>query len=78
MFARITLLVITIFMVISTWAFSDNDSYASTYCAYGKIFVKFSENGETWGALMLDDDGRPIKCLEKPTETTSKSIQQII
>ena len=60
------------------WAHEDDNSYASTYCAYGKIFVKFSENGETWGALMLDDDGRPIKCLEKSMDTISKSVQQII
>jgi hypothetical protein len=78
MFARGSLLVITIFIVIVMWAHEDDNSYASTYCAYGKIFVKFKENGQTWGALMLDDDGRPMKCLEKSTDTTTKSIQLII
>lgn len=78
MLTRSAMLTITMFVAMLTWAYTDEDSYASTYCAYGKIFVKFKENGQTWGSLMLDDDGRPIKCLEKSTETTSKSTLLII
>ena len=34
------------------------------FCAYGRLFVEFEENGKRWGTIMLDYDGRPIPCRE--------------
>jgi|LauGreDrversion4_2_1035121.scaffolds.fasta_scaffold219918_2 hypothetical protein len=33
-----------------------------TFCAYGRVFVEFEENGKQWGTLMLDFRGNPIPC----------------
>jgi hypothetical protein len=35
-----------------------------TFCAYGRIFAEFEDNGRVWGTLMLDFYGRPIPCTE--------------
>ncbi len=35
------------------------------FCAYNRVFVEFEENGQRWGTLMLDLDGRPIPCHEQ-------------
>ena len=35
-----------------------------TFCAYGRIFAEFEDNGKVWGVLMLDFYGRPIPCDE--------------
>ncbi len=37
---------------------------ASTFCAYGRVFVEFEQGSKTWGTLMLDYGGRPIPCSE--------------
>jgi hypothetical protein len=44
---------------------SDNaDTQASTFCAYGRVFVRFEENGKIWGTILLDNSGSPISCQE--------------
>lgn len=35
-----------------------------TFCAYGRIFAEFEDDGRVWGTLMLDFYGRPIPCTE--------------
>ncbi len=47
-----------------------NDVYTKTFCAYGKVFVEFEDNGHKWGTLMLDWQGRPTMC--DTNETTVK------
>ena len=34
------------------------------FCAYGRVFVEFDENGKRWGTIMLDYNGRPMPCRE--------------
>lgn len=33
-----------------------------TFCAYGRVFVEFEDNGRVWGTLMLNFRGNPIPC----------------
>ena len=42
----------------------DEEPSTSTqmFCAYGRIFVEFSEGSYKWGALWLDANGRPVSC----------------
>ena len=72
------LLVATIGILVLMWLYDDDNSYASTYCAYGKVFVKFREGGQVWGTLMLDNDGRPMRCLENSISTTKSLRKQPI
>ena len=37
---------------------------ARTFCAYGRVFVEFEDNGRLWGTLMLDFYGHPLPCNE--------------
>lgn len=53
----------------------DTDSHTRIFCAYGKIFIEFTENGSTWGTMMLDDRGVPIPCSsEEKLDTISNTI----
>ena len=64
--------IIVILVVLSTLAIglTSNNLRAGqvtetrTFCAYGRIFVEFEENGKVWGTLMLDFRGQPIPCRE--------------
>jgi hypothetical protein len=53
------------------------ETHAKTFCAYGKVFVEFRERGRVWGALMLDNGGRPIPCEEdgySPRQSVSEGV----
>jgi hypothetical protein len=45
-----------------------------TFCAYGRIFAEFEDNGKVWGVLMLDFYGRPIPCTEDKEPEISNTI----
>jgi hypothetical protein len=32
------------------------------FCAYNRVFVEFEDGKYKWGALLLDEDGKPISC----------------
>ena len=32
------------------------------FCAYNRLFVEFEDGRHKWGALLLDEDGRPMNC----------------
>ena len=49
-------------------------SESNLFCAYGKVFVEFTDGRAVWGTMMLDDRGVPIPCGEEPTEFKSKGI----
>jgi len=40
------------------------DTQASTFCAYGKVFVRFKEGSKVWGTILLDNSGAPVPCQE--------------
>jgi len=42
-------------------------AHTQMFCAYGKWFVEFKEGNSVWGAMLLDDDGRPIRCSKSDT-----------
>lgn len=35
---------------------------ARFFCAYGKVFIEFEEEGRVWGTMWIDEDGRPLSC----------------
>ena len=45
-----------------------------TFCAYGRIFVEFEDNGRIWGTMMLDLYGKPIPCKEGDEPEISNTI----
>ena len=47
---------------------------AKTFCAYGRIFVEFDEEGKRWGTMMLDWNGKPIPCKEDSEPDISNTI----
>jgi hypothetical protein len=50
-------------LLITLLSRQDNPStHTSHFCAYGRIFVEFEEDGKKWGTIMLDWQGRPIPC----------------
>ena len=44
------------------------------FCAYGRVFVEFEENGKVWGSLMLDYYGHPIPCREGVEPTIENTV----
>lgn len=44
------------------------------FCAYGRVFVEFDEDGKLWGTLMLDHLGRPIPCSEEKEVRVDNTI----
>lgn len=39
-------------------------THTRTFCAYGNVFVEFEEDGYRWGAVLLNQNGKPIPCKE--------------
>ena len=58
----VKLLILAISIIFIEWVFEDDSYHTSTFCAYGNVFVKFKDGNNVWGTIMLDRDGRPIKC----------------
>jgi hypothetical protein len=58
----VKLLIVAISIIFIEWVFEDDSYHTSTFCAYGKVFVKFKDGNNVWGTIMLDQDGLPIKC----------------
>jgi len=65
------LLIVAISIIFIEWVFEDDSYHTSTFCAYGKVFVKFKDGNHTWGTIMLDHDGLPIKCNLNKLNTNS-------
>lgn len=40
------------------------------FCAYGRVFIEFQEGYTTWGTMMLDDQGAPIRCNDEVKTST--------
>ena len=49
------------------------DTRASTFCAYGRVFVRIKEGNTIWGTILLDDNGVPVKCKEDDVEIKSSA-----
>jgi hypothetical protein len=46
----------------------------TTFCAYGRTFIEFTENGKSWGTTLLDNDGRPVRCTNEEQKESTKGI----
>jgi hypothetical protein len=34
----------------------------TTFCSSGLTFIRFNEDGQYWGTILLDSNGKPIIC----------------
>jgi hypothetical protein len=64
--AKLLLLSVAICIGLVAWVIDldEPDTQASTFCAYGKVFVRFKEGGKIWGTILLDNSGVPVPCQE--------------
>jgi hypothetical protein len=54
---------------------SEPKTSVTTFCAYGRTFIEFTENNKRWGTTLLDNDGRPVRCTnEEQKESTKGTI----
>ena len=56
-----------------------NQTNASMFCSYGRVFVQFEERHNIWGVMWLDENGKPVSCdndgpITKSTEKTRETI----
>jgi hypothetical protein len=54
-------------LIVWVMDLDEPDTQTSTFCAYGKVFVRFKEGGKIWGTMLLDSAGVPILCQEGST-----------
>jgi hypothetical protein len=51
-------------LIVWVMDLDEPDTQASTFCAYGKVFVRFKEGSKVWGTTLLDNAGTPVACQE--------------
>ncbi len=51
-----------------------NETVTHVFCAYGRVFVEFEEDGKKWGTIMLDYSGRPMPCNEESDTRIENTI----
>jgi hypothetical protein len=51
-------------LIVWVMDLDEPDTHASTFCAYGKVFVRFKEGSRVWGTILLDNTGSPVACQE--------------
>ena len=67
---KLVILALAVCCGILVWLMDLEDApqtQARTFCAYGKLFVRFKEGNAVWGTMLLDDQGSPIQCRETDT-----------
>jgi hypothetical protein len=64
--AKLLLLSFAVCIGLIVWVMDldEPDTQASTFCAYGKVFVRFKEGNKVWGTILLDNAGSPVACQE--------------
>ena len=55
----------SLLVLLALFGLRTNRTDTHVFCAYGRVFVEFEEDGKRWGTIMLDYDGRPIPCREE-------------
>jgi len=53
---------IIIFTILAMALHNEPKANARFFCAYGKVFIEFEEDGKVWGTMWIDEDGRPLTC----------------
>ena len=56
-------------LIVWVMDLDEPDTQASTFCAYGKVFVRFKEGSKVWGTILLDNSGSPVACQEGSVPT---------
>lgn len=46
------------------------------FCSHERVFIEFEEDGKVWGTIWIDDDGKPLSCVDTtiPKTTSSSSL----
>jgi len=71
---KLVLLSLALCFGIIIWLISTTeDTTTSTFCAYGRVFVRVKDGNTVWGTILLDDSGVPVKCKEDDVEIKSSS-----
>ena len=72
---KLVLLSLSLCIGIVIWVLDapSGDITTSTFCAYGRVFVRVKDGNTTWGTILLDDSGTPVKCTEDGQEIKSSS-----
>jgi hypothetical protein len=80
--AKIAIIIISI--SVALWAFSKmlpdspveleqaRQGDMRIFCAQGRQWVEFQNGNATWGAMMLDIDGKPVLCNSVKDQTIPK------
>ena len=63
--------IITVILAVYTKIPSDDVRF---FCSHGRVFIEFEENGNVWGTLWTDDDGKPQTCDSKQKVFTKNNI----
>lgn len=71
-------IVIACAVAISSWAIGSTRSDVRLFCSYGRVFIEFQEGFTTWGTIMLDDDGLPLRCNDKEMRTKTRNTKEMI
>ena len=72
---RLVVTSVIITSVVGWWLFVKSDSHAKMFCTYGRVFIEFTESGNTWGTMWLDDSGQPVQCGK---DEEAKPIRKLI
>ena len=74
MSTKANVIIIIISVLVALWAFmmllptnpveleNHRKDNARVFCALDRQWVEFQNGNATWGAMMLDIDGRPVPC----------------
>jgi len=59
-------------LVSCVYVINSTRSDVRLFCSYGRLFIEFQEGYSTWGTMMLDNDGVPIRCDDDKIKTKLK------
>lgn len=61
-----------VILAACVWIVNSTRSDTRLFCSYGRVFIEFQDGNNTWGTLMLDDNGAPIRCNNDKVKTKLK------
>ena len=70
--------IIIVITVLAVWVVNSTRSDVRLFCSYGRVFIEFQDGNNVWGALMLDDDGIPMRCNSVELKTRARNIKEMI
>jgi hypothetical protein len=56
------MLIFLLVVVLAKIPLQSQDAEPNVFCAYDRLFVEFRNGRNTWGTILLDDEGLPVPC----------------